>query len=51
MDNIEIHELATLVLLTAVGFTLLGVEQDTATTNADPSPLTFGMDDPTTFIV
>ena len=37
-----------LVLLRTVGLMLFGVEQDTAITNADPSPLTFGIDDPTT---
>ena len=37
-----------LVLLTAVGLMLLGTEQDTAITNADPYPLTFGIDEPTT---
>ena len=37
-----------LVLLTVNGMVLLGEEHDTATTNALESPLTFGIDDPTT---
>ena len=37
-----------LVLLTVTGLVLLGEEQDAAITNALESPLTFGIDDPTT---
>ena len=36
------------VLASTLGLVVLGVEHDAATMNADASPLTFGIDDPTT---